>query len=226
MIGIIYKARNTINNKEYIGQTIQTLYNRRKEGYGDTKFGRAIRKYGKEKFEYVILWELEYEDKIELIYNLNILEEIEIGVRNLTDSNYGYNTKMGGFNGTFKHTEEAIEKIRESSRRPNSGQFIKGQIGINLGRTWKNTEEYKKRHSEIMKKSYISTGRKSGMFGKKQSEESRKKISESLMNRFHGPMTEKNKLKIKEIGRIARHKQWHVNRNMINKNCTYCKENN
>lgn len=166
MIGIIYKAQNKINNKEYIGQTVQTLYNRRKQGYGDTKFGRAIKKYGKENFKYTILWELESEDKIELIHNLNILEEIEIGIRNLTDRDSGYNTKMGGFNGTFTHTPEAIEKIREAAKRPNAGQFKKGQIGNNLGKTWKNSEEYKMRHSEIMKKSYRENNRRSALFGK------------------------------------------------------------
>jgi group I intron endonuclease len=208
MVGIIYKARNKINNKEYIGQTIRTLYERRKQGYGDTKFGRAIKKYGKDNFEYTILYELESDDKAELICSLNILEEVEISIRNLTDRDTGYNTKMGGFNGTFKHTPEAIEKIREASLRPNKGQFKKGQVGTNLGKTWKNTEEYKKRHSEIMKKSYTSTGRKSGMYGKKQSEESRIKMSMSAIG--------------KPKGRYPTHARWHIARNIINQNCEFC----
>ena len=115
MIGIIYKAKNMINGKEYVGQTIQTLHNRRKQGYGDTKFGRAVKKYGIDNFEYTLLWELESENKKELIHDLNILEEIEVGIRNLTDRDHGYNTKMGGFNGSFTHTPEAIEKIREAA---------------------------------------------------------------------------------------------------------------
>lgn len=208
MIGIIYKAKNTINGKEYVGQTIQTLHNRRKQGYGDTKFGRAIKKYGIDNFEYTLLWELESENKKELIHDLNILEEIEVGIRNLTDRDYGYNTKMGGFNGSFTHTPEAIEKIREAAKRPNAGQFKKGQIGKNLGKTWKNSEEYKMRHSEIMKKSYAVTGRKSGMFGKKHSEETRIKMSIAA--------------KGKQKGQYPTHARWHAARNLVNESCGFC----
>jgi len=171
MIGLIYKATNKVNGKEYVGQTVQTLYNRRKEGYGDTKFGRAIKKYGKESFEYTILWELEEDDKIMLIHNLNILEEIEIGVRNLTDRNFGYNTKMGGFNGTFIHTEEAKAKIALNSKIPNAGHFQKGTQIWKQRKYNKQTEEHKQHTSEALKRAYAE-GRRTGLNkGKKMSEE-------------------------------------------------------
>ena len=209
MIGLIYKSTNKINGKEYIGQTIQTLYNRRKQGYGDTKYGRAIQKYGKDNFEYTILWELESEDKRELIENLNILEEIEIGKRNLTDRDTGYNTKMGGFNGSFTHTPEAIEKIRLASINRTAGRFVKGQVSPRKGLVLcPHTEEYKRRQSEIMKKSYADTGRKSGMFGKKVSEETREKMSIAQ--------------KGKNVGQYPTHARWHVARNMTNPNCEFC----
>lgn len=208
MIGIVYKAKNRINGKEYVGQTVQSLYSRRKQGYGDTKFGRAIKKYGRDNFDYTVLWELESEDKTELIHNLNILEEIEIGVRDLTDRDYGYNTKLGGFNGTFTHTPEAIEKIRLASLRPNSGWFKKGQAGINLGKTWKNSKEYKARHSEVMKKSYVDSGRKSGMYGKKHNQETRDKMSKAHMG--------------KTVGQYPTHVRWHVARNLTQQSCGFC----
>ena len=53
---IIYKITNKINNKVYIGQTSETLKKRfsRHMGYQsiehDTKFYRAVRKYGKDNF--------------------------------------------------------------------------------------------------------------------------------------------------------------------------------
>lgn len=160
MTGLIYKATNKINGKSYVGQTIQSLHDRRKEGYGDTKFGRAIKKYGKDNFEYTILWELEASTKEELIYNLNILEEIEIGKRNLTDRDEGYNTKMGGFNGSFQHTEEAKRKIGEASKRHNSGQFQKGMTPWIKGKSIIPTDEHRQRVSDGLKRAYASGARR------------------------------------------------------------------
>lgn len=178
MVGAIYIVTNKTNHKQYVGQTIQTLYNRRKEGYGDTKFGRAIKKYGKDDFEYTILWELESEDKAQLINNLNVIEEIEIGIRNLTDRDSGYNTKMGGSNGTFKHTPEAIEKIRIAALRPNKGRFVKGQVSLRKGMKQPQTEEQKKKTSEALKKAYAE-GRRTGLNkGKKMSEEHKQAIKD------------------------------------------------
>lgn len=173
MIGIIYKAKNKVNSKEYVGQTIQTLNNRQKQGYGDTKFGRAIKKYGKENFEYTILWELEADDKLELIHNLNILEEIEIGIRNLTDRDDGYNTKMGGFNGSFKHTEEAKQKIGARSKLGVSSQFKKGHTPWMKGRHYVQTEQQRNNTSLALKRAYAE-GRRVGLNkGKKMSEKHR-----------------------------------------------------
>lgn len=115
MVGIIYEHKNKINGKRYVGQTIQTMEARKREGYFNTKFANALKKYGWENFETNILWELESEDKYELIKQLNILEEIIVLSENLQDDEFGYNVKAGGFNGSFKHTPEAIEKIRVSS---------------------------------------------------------------------------------------------------------------
>lgn len=53
---IIYKITCIVNNKVYIGQTSETLKQRfsRHMGYPkeehDTKFYRAVRKYGRDKF--------------------------------------------------------------------------------------------------------------------------------------------------------------------------------
>lgn len=173
MVGIVYKAQNKINNKEYIGQTIQTLYNRRKQGYGDTKFGRAIKKYGKDNFEYTTLWELESKDKMELIHNLNILEELEIGVRDLTHRDYGYNTKMGGFNGTFVHTPEAKKKISDRSRLGTPSQFKKGHVPWIKGRSIVQTDEHKQKVSKGLRKAYANGSRKPWNKGKKLTDEHR-----------------------------------------------------
>lgn len=166
MIGIIYQYKNKINGKRYVGRTVQTLEARKREGYFSTKFANALEKYGWDNFETEILWELEADNKVDLITNLNIIEEIIIMNENLQDDEFGYNVKAGGFNGTFKHTPEAIEKIRIAGRKPNKGQFRKGSTSWVKGKTWKNTNDYKERHSIIMKESYKKNNRKSALFGK------------------------------------------------------------
>lgn len=77
LTGIIYKATNIINGKCYIGQAVN--FNRRKNNHLSCAFNinaldynchfhRAIRKYGKENFE----WETVYKDI--LISGLNVAE--------------------------------------------------------------------------------------------------------------------------------------------------------
>lgn len=56
----IYMHKNKINNKIYIGQTKQSLNSRFKNGNGYQScplFFRAIKKYGWENFEHIILEE-------------------------------------------------------------------------------------------------------------------------------------------------------------------------
>lgn len=207
MIGIIYKAKNMVNGKEYIGQTIQTLYNRRKEGYGDTKFGRAIKKYGKENFEYTILWEIESKDKIELIHDLNIIEEIEIGVRNLTDRDVGYNTKMGGFNGSFRHTEEAKRKIGARSRMGTSSQFKRGHIPWTKGRSIVQTDEHKKKVSEGLKKAYASGSRKSWNIGVTGTHKIGRSVENMITGKIYVSMSEASDTEKDSLNTVLRHCQ-------------------
>ena len=100
MEGIIYKIENIINNKVYIGQTIQTLkyrWNRHcqktsiSEAESNMKIKKALLKYGKENF---IISELE-RCSIEL---LNEKEKFYIQLYN--SYNLGYNGTLGGQDGS------------------------------------------------------------------------------------------------------------------------------
>lgn len=98
MFGIIYIITNSINDKVYIGQTIQTLKSRwqahcRKGSLEEQnmQIKRAIRKYGKENFS---IKELER-------CSIAELDEKEIYYISLYDSyNKGYNSTKGGKSGT------------------------------------------------------------------------------------------------------------------------------
>ena len=109
---LIYKITNEINDKVYIGQTTQTL-NERKHNYKNELYRTgnlrpiiaAMKKYGFEKFHFEIL-----EDNIT---SREILDEREIYYINyfhsLTHEN-GYNLENGG-NSVGKHSEETKYKI-------------------------------------------------------------------------------------------------------------------
>lgn len=109
---IIYKATNKINNKIYIGQTIHTLNYRRKqhENSINTKhaqnrvFCKAIKKYGKENFEWEILEEAKTQKELNSL-EIKYIKELN----SLIDYGCGYNTDKGGSHG--KHSEYTKEKI-------------------------------------------------------------------------------------------------------------------
>lgn len=98
--GIIYRAFNKINEKSYIGQTIVSLATRKSRHYGDAelknsnyKFARALRKYKKEDWEWIILEEANYLD----------LDNLEINYITKFDSfKNGYNSNLGG-KGEYHH---------------------------------------------------------------------------------------------------------------------------
>lgn len=121
--GYIYRFKNKINGKSYIGQSVQPE-KRIKQHIGlanngsNTKFHRAIRKYGIENFEYEIL----YGDLFPIDNISDCLDRLEIYFINVFDSyNNGYNMTGGG--GGYIHTtggmlgknhsKETKEKIRE-----------------------------------------------------------------------------------------------------------------
>lgn len=181
--GIIYKATNKINDKIYIGQTINTLKQRIYQHKSDAKlrnnnikFFNAILKYGINNF----VWEII--DYAKTIEHLDKLEKNYINKYNTIKD--GYNSKLGGhgihncagkFNGMFgkHHTEET-----------------KNSIG--LANSGTNSYWFGKRHSEQTKRkiSLSRTGSKNHMYGrlgksnpsygKVLSESTKEKIGESV----------------------------------------------
>lgn len=105
--GVIYKHTNKINQKSYIGQTINIPQYRwnHGEGYKDSPlFYNAIQKYGWDNFTHEII-----ESGIP-VNNLNEREIYWINFYKTNDRRYGYNLTTGG---TGKLTEEQLEKRKE-----------------------------------------------------------------------------------------------------------------
>lgn len=113
----IYYIKNLMNNKYYIGQSVDILRRWRREKYDlnceesawNVHLQRSWRQYGEENFEFQIVELCQPEQ----------LDEREMHWITLYDSyNNGYNQSLGGggVNG-WKHTSESKAKISESNRK-------------------------------------------------------------------------------------------------------------
>lgn len=103
----VYCHTNRKNKKKYIGITCQKPECRWRhgEGYRNNKyFYRAIKKYGWENFDHIVLYDGLQKNEAECL-------EIKLIHNNkTTDINYGYNIEHGG-NGTDKFNDETKKKI-------------------------------------------------------------------------------------------------------------------
>lgn len=142
----IYKITCLVNNKVYIGQTSQTVKDRFRKHMGshkdehDTKFYRAVRKYGTESF--II-------EQIDTASTQQELDEKEVYWINYYDSvNKGYNMistpgKRGGDTlSNHPNKKEISEKIRKSKigdknpmKDPKNSSKIRGSKNGMFGRT-------------------------------------------------------------------------------------------
>lgn len=149
----IYLHKNKINNKVYIGQTSLQPEKRWLNGRGYvhcTTFYNAIKKYGWNNFEHIIL-------KTNLTSEeANYWEEYYIKKYNSTNNMYGYNIRGGGNDFSFN------EEIREKMKRNHAD--VSGR----------NNPMYGKKHSqEAREKMRIAAT------GRKWSKETKKKMSKS-----------------------------------------------
>ena len=106
--GRIYIIRNTVNSKVYIGQThvsiklrFQNHLSAARRGL-DYVIGKAIRKYGEDKFYVELLEEC-------LIEELNEREKYWIAFFKATDNRFGYNMSIGGH--VVRTTKELDENL-------------------------------------------------------------------------------------------------------------------
>ena len=171
--------------KSYVGLTIQPLNRRWRNGNSylqrDTKFSRAIIKYGWDSFTHEVLEVVEKED-IDLL--VKTLKQLEMEyIEKFNSFKEGYNMTRGGDDvGLNKgethhfyekhHSEETKKKISESRKvfYHSGGEHPRGM----LGKT--HSEEYK----ELLR---TKTGEKNHFFGKTHSDETKRKISETLKER-------------------------------------------
>src|SRR5665213_2267447 len=118
--GIIYLVTNTVNGKQYVGQTVQLLKERLASHLLDANRGsayllhRAIRKYGYSSFT------VEEIDVAQSRKELNAKETFNVLLYNTLAPN-GYNLTLGGAGiSGLKHSIETKRKMSEAQR----GQWL------------------------------------------------------------------------------------------------------
>lgn len=179
-MGYIYKITNTVNNKYYIGVTIQANPNERwshhksaiRANIGCPFLQKAFKKYGEDAFKFEVLIICFDEDVFKF--------ENEYILKYNSMSPNGYNVALGGKIGMSflgkKHTEETKKIISEKSKAHNAIPEVRE-------RARQNAIKFNSTHniSDLMQKSEKwQKALKEGRIGHTQTEEGKKKISEGL----------------------------------------------
>ena len=207
MKGYIYLTTCLVNDKKYIGQSINQRNKNTYLGSG-LAFKCALRKYGKDNFKKTILV-----DNVSCLNELNKLEREFIRKHDCLSPN-GYNLDLGGTNkGRMsettkakmiksktgkKHTEKQRIANIESHKGLKLSDETKKRIGdANRGKpSWNKGKKMPKGHSEKLRK--IMTGKK---MNKKQIEIFDKNTGMNIL--CDGVVDAANKLDI-SIGSISR----------------------
>ena len=190
----VYVHINKINNKKYVGQTSNVKRRWRQNGieyYDYSKaenqqnpFWKAIKKYGWNNFNHIIL-----KDKLTL-EEANYWENYYLNFYNSRTTEYGYNVREAGSNGKLsEETKQKLSKIVKEKglwKGDKNPRHLDPLFGERNGMYGKHhSEETKQKISEAKKGSHIS-------------EETKQKIS-NFMNTQH---PRAKKVKCIETGEI------------------------
>ena len=111
MFGYIYKTTNLINGKIYVGKHEATDFDTSYIGSG-VVFSKALKKYGKENFECILL------EAVDTLDELNLREKYWIAKLDARNSQIGYNINEGGEgNPGYKHTDACRAALSEKKKK-------------------------------------------------------------------------------------------------------------
>lgn len=172
-LGVIYKVTNILNNKIYIGKTIQKLDKRKNAHFNiskksNTYFHNAIKKYGEENFVWEILEETSKN-------NLNELESFYIS----QNKDNCYNLTKGGDGCLgYKFNKEQLLKKSEITKNLWKDKKYKENMSLKMKEISLNNPKYK----ESIKKATLAAKLKNK--GNVLKIEERKKLSDGTVFSF------------------------------------------
>jgi group I intron endonuclease len=191
--GIIYLIRNLDNGKVYVGQTTQPMAARWKQHCSDAAFRRsyplhlAIRKYGRDRFELVILAECSGQDELNR-------RESELVVENRAgERGMGYNVRSGG-DGGGPHSAET--RMKQSLAKIGIVPHNKGKKMPEVQRLQMierlRSHPRKRRPLSEETKAKIGAANAIRGLGRIQSEATRQRHREATIKRFASPEARRN----------------------------------
>lgn len=149
----LYIITNIINNKKYVGQTINPskrwIDHKVKSKKPIQYISRAIAKYGKENFLFDIVVVCKTQEAADE------LEDCLMNQYNSRDKNFGYNIKPGGAVATgWHHSEETKNKISKSEKGKIISEEVKAKMSISQKERVRSKDEWTKM-SETKKKNKL-----------------------------------------------------------------------
>jgi len=193
-MAVIYKATNKLNGKSYVG--FSTNYKRRKHNHEKRECGEyfhnALKKHGKENFEWTILKEnATLEDEVQFIEEHQTFWEYGKGY-NLTKGGEGSLGRIISEQTREKHRNNTKEKMKDENHRKSISE--KTKVGMEI---WWNSlsEEEKQDYKNRCSKRPNGWKQKSGYKLKPHTEEAKKKIGNAHRGKV---VSEETKRKMKE----------------------------
>ena len=222
-MGCIYKIKNLITNKCYIGETKKSnpllRWNEHKskiqKNIGCPALQDAVKKYGIENFTFTVLIICFDEDRYK--YEMDYIKKYNTMAPN------GYNLTPGGGGGGFygkKHSQETINKISQLMKnRYLENPDLKNEVSIR-NKIIMNNEGVKEKIKNGMKNSEKWKNAMKGNRGnnqKKQTEEKKTKIKEMVTTYFNNNENITKHRNIMSIVLGTKVIQYSINNEIINK---------
>ena len=202
-MGYVYKITNTLNNKTYIGISVneptQGRIRKHLAGHGNRIIANAVKKYGRDAFTYDILEANVFDE---------FLPDLEVAyiAKFNTVAPHGYNLTYGGDHAIpSKDARQKLSEAVKGKKNPNFGKVLSEEHRRKISEANKGKKRKPLSKEHRRKISEANKGTKNQFYGKRHSVEARRKMSDAHRGRKCPPLSEAHRRKISEAKRGKNH---------------------